>query len=352
MKKNLLMMAVIVLTVVMAHAETSQSVVATLNHEGNVTTFMGGNGLRDALAAAADGDAIVLSPGTFNAANITKAVTLRGAGASMLSLPGDSIQPGDGTYITGDMSINIESTEGKLAIEGCQFNNKVSFIKAPATDVFKTRIAEINQLSNNVASINFTHCLFYRNENYYNDLNQHISMLNTAAYFDYFNPFINATNCLIVGNKYNSFYRYSSDAGGGQLLNSIIIMNYNTTSYAPDPLSANCVAYNCVVCMKNSQNFSDRIMDFFKNSYNGTNKAFNNLTMFNAEDKVPYYPFTLTEEAAAQYLGNDGTQVGIHGGALPIDPIPDNLLVTKCNIAPKTTATGKLQIEIQVSTAE
>lgn len=74
--------------------------------------------------------------------------------------------------------------------------------------------------------------------------------------------------------------------------------------------------------------------------------------MFNAEDKLPGYPFIMTEEAQQTYLGDDGTQVGIHGGALPIDPIPDNLLVTKCSIAPKTTASGKLAIEIQVSTAK
>ena len=161
MKKNLLMLAVIVLTVVMAHAETSQSVVATLNHEGNVTTFMGGNGMRDALNAAVDGDAIILSPGTFNAANITKAVTLRGAGSTMLSLPDAGIDPVAATYITGDMSVNINSTEGKLAIEGIQFNNVLNFTKAPAVDVFKTRIAEIRQLAKEVASINFTHCDIY-----------------------------------------------------------------------------------------------------------------------------------------------------------------------------------------------
>ncbi len=352
MRKNLLMLAVILLTALMANAETSQTVTATLNHDGNATTFMGGSSLKDALNAAVDGDAIILSPGTFNAADIKKAVTLRGAGASILSLPGDSIKPTDATYINGNVSINISSTEGKLVIEGIEFNNKVYFINAPATDVFKTRIADIFQLSNGVASINFTHCLFYRSNDYNSDLNQHTSMLNTVAYFDNYNPYINATNCLIAGNQYDTFSENSSVTGGGQLLNCIILFTNDPGAYSYRPLSANCTAYNSMACTKTSFARSSSVNDFFKNCYNGTNQAFNNLTMFNAEDVVPSYPFILTQEAAAKYLGLDGTQVGIHGGALPMDPIPDNLLVTRCNIAPKTTPTGKLSIEIQVSTAK
>lgn len=347
MRKNLLMLAVILLTALMANAETSQTVTATLNHDGNATTFIGGSSLKDALNAAVDGDAIILSPGTFNAADIKKAVTLRGAGASILSLPGDSIQPGDGTYISGDMSINIETTEGKLSIEGCQFNNKVSFIKAPATDVFKTRIAEIPQLNNGVASINFTHCYIYVSGNY---LNEHTSMLGTVYRCNYFNPFVNATNCVIVGvDRYYAFSMNGSVSGGGQLLNCVII--HETGSSVSSILSANCVAYNCVACARKEGDYAD-FNNFFRNSYNGTNTVLCNLTIFNADNVFPSYPYILTEEAQQTYLGNDGTQVGIHGGVLPMDPIPDNLLVTKCNIAPKTTPAGKLSIEIQVSTAK
>lgn len=347
MRKNLLMLAVILLAALTANAETSQTVTATLNHDGTATTFMGGNGLRDALNAAVDGDAIILSPGTFNAANITKAVTLRGAGATMLSLPDAAIDPVAATYITGELSINIPSTEGKLSIEGCEFNNRVSFVKAPAVDVFKTRISEITRIDKNVASINFTHCLLYINETYFNE---HTTMVNTVAYLNYLNPWITAMNCMLIGNYYDTFSNFSSQSGGGQLTNCIITFANDHTNTMR--LSSNCTAYNCVACCKASYNDWNLIKNFFEYSYNGTNQVVNGLAMFNAEDVVPSYPFYLTEAAAAQYLGNDGTQVGIHGGALPIDPIPDNLLVTRCNIAPKTTPTGKLSIEIQVSTAK
>lgn len=352
MRKNFLLLAVVILTALAANAELSQSVVATLTHGSTITTFSGGNALKDAHNAAVDGDAIVLSPGTFNAVNITKAITLRGAGAAAISLPDSPIAAGAATYITGDMSINIESTTHKLTIEGCQFNNKVSFVKAPETSVLKTRIAEVPELSNNVASINFTHCMVWFNDSQ-NRLNEHTSMLNTAAFYGYyFNPFINATNCVIFGDKLDSFSKNGNVAGGGQLMNCIISFPYHHSDYSNfGPLSANCVAYYCLACIKKIGS-GTYLNGFFSNSYNGTNIVKNDLAMFNSSNTVPTFPFFMTETAQTTYLGNDGTQIGIHGGALPFDPIPDNLLVTTCNIAPKTTADGKLSVEIKVSPAK
>ena len=64
------------------------------------------------------------------------------------------------------------------------------------------------------------------------------------------------------------------------------------------------------------------------------------------------YDFTLTDEAAAKYLGNDGTQVGIYGGSLPYDENPTIPQITKCNVASKSTADGKLSVDIEVKAAE
>ena len=64
------------------------------------------------------------------------------------------------------------------------------------------------------------------------------------------------------------------------------------------------------------------------------------------------YDFKLTDEAAAKYLGNDGTQVGIYGGNLPYDENPTIPQITKCNVASKSTADGKLSVDIEVKAAE
>ena len=62
--------------------------------------------------------------------------------------------------------------------------------------------------------------------------------------------------------------------------------------------------------------------------------------------------FTLTDEAAAQYLGTDGTQVGIYGGNLPYNEEISIPQITKCNVASKSTADGKLSVDIEVKAAE
>ena len=62
--------------------------------------------------------------------------------------------------------------------------------------------------------------------------------------------------------------------------------------------------------------------------------------------------FELTDAAKAQYKGSDGTEVGIYGGSLPFDPTPTNPQITKCNVASKSTADGKLSVDIEVSAAE
>ncbi|MBQ8463977.1 MAG: hypothetical protein IJ544_07685 [Prevotella sp.] len=62
--------------------------------------------------------------------------------------------------------------------------------------------------------------------------------------------------------------------------------------------------------------------------------------------------FELTDEASTTLLGIDGTQVGIYGGNMPFDSTPSNPQITKCNVAAKSTADGKLSVDITVNGAE
>lgn len=62
--------------------------------------------------------------------------------------------------------------------------------------------------------------------------------------------------------------------------------------------------------------------------------------------------YKLTEEAKALIKGTDGTEVGIYGGNLPFDPTPTNPQISKFNVAAKTTADGKLSVDIEVKSAE
>lgn len=60
----------------------------------------------------------------------------------------------------------------------------------------------------------------------------------------------------------------------------------------------------------------------------------------------------LTDAAKTKYLGSDGTQIGIYGGSIPFDPRPSNPQITKLNVASKSTADGKLSVDIEVKAAE
>jgi hypothetical protein len=110
-------------------------------------------------------------------------------------------------------------------------------------------------------------------------------------------------------------------------------------------LDSSCTAYNCI-----SLNCSQNTFQYIPNS---TNK--NNVTdvfvsyVGNVDDSEL---FELTETAKANYKGTDGTEVGIHGGSFPFDATPSNPQITKCNVASKSTADGKLSVEIEVKVAE
>ena len=78
---------------------------------------------------------------------------------------------------------------------------------------------------------------------------------------------------------------------------------------------------------------------------------FDNPTIFNALFK-PNTFYELTDEAKNTYVGSDGTEIGIYGGNLPYNTRILGPQITKCNVASKTTADGKLSVDIEVKAAE
>ena len=124
MKKNLLrLMMLFVATVLTNNAFARGSLLATLNHEGTISTFYGAQAWKNAHEAAVNGDVVTLSSGSFLATNITKAITVRGAGIGID--PTVVVEP---TVITGDFNINIEdSGSSRLTLEGIYSNNKITY---------------------------------------------------------------------------------------------------------------------------------------------------------------------------------------------------------------------------------
>lgn len=317
-------------------ALSQSALIATLTHEGNISTFYGASALQQAHAAAADGDIITLSSGTFQSVNITKGVTIRGAGMQFLD---NGAEP---TIITGTFSIgNYQGTPVQnLIIEGIYTNSDVQYRGEVINATFlKCRFNKFGRNSGRLANAQFIHCRVG------NLLELAGSSSATCIGCVIWNPSTGSegynsfqmSNCVLYsGNSWDGFQNSS-------LRNCILIAD---REYAI-PSSTN--VYNCVDVYENEGT------SLFNNVPNSTNKRVQGLSNILKSGTMTYgdsFTYELTDEALATYLGSDGTQVGIYGGNLPFDATPTNPQIKKCNVASRSTADGKLSVEIEVSSAQ
>lgn len=340
------------------------SLVATLSHEGEITAFYGASALQQAHEAATHGDVITLSSGSFLPVDITKAVTLRGAGMEL-----DSVYNTLPTEVLGDFTIQIvDSTTEKLKIEGLHHNHLIKLRGKLSNAVFmKNRFAAIKcAMSSDEDNGILDKCIF-ANCKITDELRVTVSGTDCVLTNCYVNKFgykdnsqaestMSFSNCIVNSFLHETYPNGTSSARidcfyNCSFLNCIIIgtgrtvtVNYATVFVDKLPLGAtayNCIAINCSGgCFGNISNATNA-----KSTYEEVFKDFTG-TYTDATT------FELTDEAKAAFLGTDGTQVGIYGGRMPYSPIPTNPRITKCDVAGKSTADGKLSVDIEVSGAE
>ncbi len=319
------------------------SLIATLSHEGEVKMFYGALALQQAHNAATHGDVITLSSGTFLSTTITKAITLRGAGFK--SDVDNAVFP---TIISGSSAINIgEVSNFKLTIEGLYFGERLEVgSELTSTTFMKCRFSTLF-LRNKMTNVQFVHCKFV----------DYISCSSVGSILAFINSYvrypclsINVTsefqNCVV--DYTSAVYQYRPKLiGAAELSNCIIVGSspeINTHKYG---FSSAVSAYKCIAL-----NFTFNIWPTVSspNVFATTSNAdvFKTFNGTYSETET----FELTDEAKTKYLGTDGTEIGIHGGMLPYDPNPTSLRITKCNVAAKSTADGKLSVDIEVAGAE
>lgn len=316
------------------------TLVATLSHGETVSMFYGTYALRDAMNAAVSGDVINLSGGAFQAVNITKAVTMRGTGI-------DDAAP---TYISGNFTINVPSDDAnRLSMEGIRCTGKI-FMKGTFNSPYFVKSQFYSfEYDTNAAIKNamFADC---RISDHYDlkgtsTLQFVNSYVNGFSNYDAANTQAAFINCVIQPYSQGSFPSYIQNS---QLLNCIIYQthySYNVSSWLP----SSTIATNCVSIGYNGL-FSGQAANTGNKSvnYNEFGKVFKTFTGGYSEAQQ----FELSDEAKTNYLGIDGTEVGMHGGVLPYNTTPSYPQITKMNVANKTTADGKLSVEIEVSAAE
>ena len=350
--KKFFVSLVMLLSLSAASVFAQSSLIATLSHEGEITMFYGAYALRDAHKAAKDGDAITLSSGLFYATDITKAITLRGAGMEL-----DSINNIQHTEISGNFIIQIPDTlTERLKIEGIYHKDVIKlkgtlrnpqFVKCRLYTLDSSTSADGKMVNGSVV-----HCKIV-NSFHLTSTGSDCSIVNSYvcnASCDWVSSTtsnMHFLNSIIVNGMNTSYYRFFElDMF---TFNNCILYGYATESYTNYyKLPSNALAYNCV-------GYNGQKVNTFANISNTTNTMASSLSDIFKTFTGKYSDtetFELTDAAKAKYLGDDGTQVGIHGGSVPYTPITMKPKITKCNVASKSTADGKLSVDIEVTGAE
>ena len=351
MKKILMTWVVAVFAVLQAQAQSS--VIALLSHEGNVTTFNGATGLQKAHEAAVNGDVITLSSGTFHAVDITKGVTVRGAGM----MP-DTLMGTEPTVVSGNFNIDMEEAgdDAATSFEGIHFNGDFIFTIYANNVTFNKCI---------LSSIGYYN---YSDTNYTRTMNN-VTIISSRVWDSVMVP--NNGNAVCRNSYIN--YPYSHDGNSSNFEFTNCVISTSQPEYLKTSILKNCI----LIDRGSSSSAGYRMPGTNTVSYcigfafgNDGSKPFTNIststcwTMVKSE--LPnvfktytgtydnYETFELTDSAAATYIGSDGTQVGMYGGSTPYTATPSvsGLQVTKFQVAPKSDSEGRLSIDIEVKTAE
>ena len=324
--KKLLSFFLVLVCAMSSFAQTS--LMATLNHEGTISTFYGVNALRQAHAAAVSGDVITLSSGTFLSTDITKAVTIRGAGMDVSKAYDIVNEP---TVLGGDFYIKIPAEDtGRLTLEGIFHNETLYFAGGQVKNALflKSRFNNIeNRESPKVQDLTILNCRISKIISV--GRNNSAQILNSVVN-DFFDGYMSFSHCVILSG--------STSHSGNQYKNCIIC--------SEEAVSSSSSAYNNLFIAN-----QDYILNYVPNN--------TNLRVPTSDERFAYLrgyddskDYKLTDQNRDVLKATDGGEIGIYGGSLPYSAIPTNPQITKFNVASKTTADGKLSVDIEVKSGE
>jgi hypothetical protein len=318
------------------------SLIATLSHEGEISVFYGVYALIEAHAAATNGDIITLSEGEFASVDLTKGLTIRGAGMRNTETSGM-------TVLQNSFNIDIPDEAGKLTLEGIYHNQHIVFVNANNPVFLKCRLNHIYPYDNLSSLHNgqFIHCLIRGSLSLWE--NSSATCTNSFIWHPSApRGFFSFQNCIIrswgetvpSGNASTSNPRFS-DLHKSMFANCILCGS-NTQQ---DELPVETVASNCIY-----------IGQWEKGAFAQIANPTNVLAGTIMEDVFKSYwdvwdeteDFELTQQAQEKYLGTDGKQVGLYGGELPFSTTPTGLQVINIDVPDKSTSEGLLNVSIQV----
>lgn len=316
-----------------ATAQTTDALVATLQHGDETKVFTGTDAFINAYNAAADSaDIITLSSGTFNSPNyVRKSITVYGAGWENDS---NGTAP---TYISGDLNLqnrDIVDEEGNsikgggklsgLHFEGLYFHNDLNFREN--NDTWLTNMT-------------FKKCYFSRA--YTQSVTENIRFeqcyTNTDIGSNYFHKNMHISNCrfaCVSATTESSIF----------VENSILVSTWMSDA----AFYSNCIIYGYL----EQGSTANRNIFVARNSA-GSGVLENEANWYNIQESGIFADGAIANRTFElkypnKYIGTDGTQVGVHGGRYPWSKIPATPRIVESNIDTETSAEGKLKVSIKV----
>lgn len=325
MKKNLFLLAVLVMTALSAKADVAPTVM--LHHNGN-TTLYAWDHVQDAVDAAANGDTIYLSNGQFSAFNVNKRIMVRGTGPN--------------TIIQGSCTISISGTTplNMPVLDAMVFTGNVTASSASSQlTLRKCQMVDLNFTDSDFRDVKLIQCYIQGTLH----LTQHVkefncfnTKINTLLPYDYLTGYAHFVNCNIkeitdnitatFDNCVLRLCRTKSGSNYGVALNNCIL------NYCIFPTSNNCYHLNIGNTTTSSSYlfyYDDTVK--YPNCYQIDIKAF---------DVVGY--------GSDSYLGMDGTKVGVYGGQYPFTLNPALPRVTNHSVSVDAN-TKKLNVKLTVT---
>ena len=326
-------------TLLCANVLMAQEQLAVLRHNDSTSVFYGQTAFKQAYYAATHGDIITLSDGIFSVPDtLRKGITVRGNGACA-----DTARRSTGTYFMEQVNIGSLADSLQLNVEGIYLKELYIQNRVYNLNITRCHIGYIRgmQSNNRFKGLNAVNCII--NSGY-------MSGFSDASWLNYTNcilreipSFAVCNNCILIGQDYNTSNSSSGYASYSYIAqyNNCIIRKTNSyiydTTLNQNVINSILIGFTSSDSPASSGNVAMSLSDVFEN-WDGESLP------------TDLETYVLKSSVSDSIQGLDGTEVGIFGGFMPFDLRPTYSVIKRCNVANRTTADGKLSVDIEVIT--